>query len=196
MNTWLLTLFAAAIGYYNGYNNAAHTAFFLSFASMQFIEYLLWSFPKWNAAISAAGLGVIGLQPLFSILQVTNPAHLMALLAGYVVYATHGAYMLFNAKEYDITMKSVVAPNGHLKWLWLPENTFSTVMYMVLLFTPLMLQGYWIALAGGLAALAVSLWAYHKDGTWGSMWCWFAALFSFWIIGAGFWKSGSCSLPT
>ncbi len=188
MNTWLLTLFAAAISYANSYMGLAQTGFFLSFTSMQFIEYLLWSFPKLNSTISAAGYGLIVSQPFFSIFQVTDPTQRNMLLVGYSIFLLYSIYLGLNSLQF----KTIVAPNGHLKWLWLPDNMIFMGLYMFLLFAPLYLAGFSNALLGGLAALAVSLWAYHKDGTWGSMWCWFAALFSFWIIGSSLWSAGSC----
>jgi hypothetical protein len=190
MNTWLLTLFAAVISYYNDYMGLAQTAFFLSYTSMQFIEYLLWSFPKWNTTVSTAGYGLIVAQPLFSILQVSDPTQRNTLLAGYAVFLLQSIYLGLNS----LTFKSVVAPNGHLKWLWLPDDILFRVLYLILLFTPLYLIGYNNALIGGLLALVVSIWSYYKDGTWGSMWCWFAALFSFWIIGASLWGAGTCGV--
>lgn len=188
MNTWLLTLFAAAVGYFNGFMGLAQTAFFLSYTSMQFIEYLLWSFPKLNSTISAAGYGLILSQPLFSIFQVTNPVQRNTLLAGYAVFLLHSIYLGLQS----LTFKSTVAPNGHLKWLWLPDDILFRVLYSILLFTPLYLAGFSNSFIAGLLTLAVSIWFYYKDGTWGSMWCWFAALFSFWIIGSSLWSAGSC----
>ena len=191
MNTWLFTLFAAAVGYYNGYMGLAQTMFFLTYTSMQFIEYLLWSFPKLNNIFSIAGYGLVGLQPLSSILQVTNPAQRNTLLAGYALFAIQGIYMALNS----IQFKTTVAPNGHLKWHWIPDNLFVIAQYLILMFVPLYLTGFSAAFIGGLATLVVSLWSYYKDGTWGSMWCWFAALFSFWIIGGSLWGAGTCGVP-
>jgi hypothetical protein len=192
MNTWLLAAFAAAIGLFNGYNNIAQIAFFLSFSSMQLVEYFLWTYlkdPTANALISKTGYALISAQPLFSILQVTNPAQLYPLLGLYAAFTGYALYI-----SQSLNFSTTVATNGHLMWKWLPsDNLIYMGLYMLLLLAPLYLMDYKITLTVGIATLLVSLITYGAASTWGSMWCWFAALSSFWIIGASAMKAGACA---
>ncbi len=192
MNTWLLVLFAAAVGYYNKYMNLAQTAFFLSFGVMQLVEYFLWSFPSLNKEFSVAGFLVVILQPLFSILQLSDPAQLKPLLAGYGLFAALSVYI---ANTPSVKFSSEVAKNGHLLWNWLPSNPVFIGLYMILLFTPIWLAGYKIGFVATITTLLISLYTFGTEKTWGSMWCWLSALFSFGVIGLSLAKAGTCSKP-
>jgi hypothetical protein len=194
MNTWLLAIFAAVIGLYNGQLSPASAAFFLSFASMQLVEYFLWSFPALNATFSAVGLGLIAAQPLFSVLQLQNAAQRLPLLGAYTVFAAYTLYIAMNPTDFGISWRTSVARNGHLLWHWLPSNSvIFMVLYMALLFIPLALGGFHVGLLAGAAALLVSYYTYAEAGTWGSMWCWFASLMSLWVIGCSVLRRGSCA---
>lgn len=194
MNTWLLVVFAAVIGWYNGYMSIMNTLFFLSFGIMQLVEYFLWSYPALNSTFSAVGLGIIVAQPLFSILQLPSLQQMAPFLGGYAAFLATTAYALMNPTKYDLKMESFVARNGHLRWKWLPDNSpLFFGLYMILLLAPLWYIRWYIPLAGAIATLAFSMYSYWRDDTWGSMWCWFAALFSFWVIGCSIARTGSCA---
>lgn len=195
MNSWLLVVFAAVIGWYNGYMSITNTLFFLSFGVMQLVEYFLWSYPTLNAQFSALGLGVVLTQPLFSILQLPTLQQMAPYLGGYAAFLATTVYTLMNPTQYNLKMESVVARNGHLRWKWLPTNspTFF-ILYMLLLLVPLAVIRWYIPLVGAIATLLFSLYTYWHDDTWGSMWCWFASLFSLWIIGCSVLRTGTCSI--
>lgn len=195
MNTFLLVVFSIVVGLYNRVLNIPQAAFFASFGSMQFVEYLLWSFPKQNALFSVFGFWLIVLQPLFSILQLQQKEHLVSLLTIYLGFFIAMAYVALNPKKYGITFSSTIAANGHLMWNWLPIDVWGAIpVYMLLMFIPLYLLGYTWGIIGGFTTLVASITTYGYYGTWGSIWCWLAALYSFVVIGRSIVKSGGCFL--
>lgn len=194
MNTFIFVVFSIVVGLYNKVLNIPEAAFFFSFGSMQLVEYFLWKFPRQNALFSVLGFFLIVLQPLFSILQLQNNKHLTSLLTGYSVFFISMVYVALNPTKYGITFSSTVAPNGHLMWNWLPTRLFTLIIiYMLLMFIPLYLHGSILGIIGGIATLIVSIITYGYYGTWGSVWCWLASLYSLVVIGKSFMKSGYCS---
>jgi len=194
MNTFIFVVFSIVVGLYNSALNIPEAAFFLSFGSMQLVEYFLWKFPYQNALFSVLGLCLIVLQPLFSILQLKTKEHLMPLLTVYLGFFIWMVYVMLNPTKYGIRFSSTVAPNGHLMWNWLPVqlSTF-IIIYMLLMFIPLYLLGHTLKIIGGITTLIISLITYGYYGTWGSVWCWLASLYSFVVIGNSFMKSGYCA---
>ena len=185
MNTWLLVVFAAVVALYNKYHSIWSSLFFLSFGSVQLLEYFLWTYlknPGMNALLSKIGLGLVTVQPLFSILQLNSTAYLKPMLLLYSLFAAFSAYIGLNPKQFGIEFSTTVASNGHLLWKWVPDNKLYLVSYILLLLTPLYLLGYSVNLIGSILALVATLYTYYTSGTWGSMWCWIAALFSFHIL--------------
>jgi hypothetical protein len=65
-------------------------------------------------------------------------------------------------------------PNkGHLEWEWLPSHLSpSLLVYFLFLFTPLLLVPNLLLLLFVFSTLALSLYAYGTNNTWGSLWCW------------------------
>ena len=195
MNTWFLVVFAAVIAWYNKYYSIWNILFFLSFGSMQLVEYFLWTYlknPGLNTFFSKAGFALVASQPLFSILQLNGTNYLKPMLLLYSLFAAFSAYIGMNPKQFNIDFSTTVASNGHLLWKWLPDSKLFLVSYLILLFATPILLGYNVTFLGGFLALIVSLYTYHKSGTWGSMWCWFSALFSIVLIGQSVVMPTSC----
>jgi hypothetical protein len=141
MNSFLLVLFATFVGIYNHVLSISQSAFFLSYGSMQLVEYFLWTFPSLNKIFSMAGLSLIVSQPLFSILQLNSSNYITPLLVGYLCFLIYSIYIAVNPKKFHISFSSTVAPNGHLMWNWLPTNLLFLSTYLILMFTPLYLTG-------------------------------------------------------
>lgn len=92
-----------------------------------------------------------------------------------------------------IKFKTTVAQNGHLMWHWLPLQWWLYLPWIVFLILPMHFYepfGYGVFFVTTI--LIASMITYAKDRTWGSMWCWFAAVASFYYVFVAFYKSGFC----
>jgi hypothetical protein len=192
MNTFLFVVFSSVIGLYNNVLTFRQALFFLSYGGMQLIEYFLWKFPNLNNTFSTLGFALIVCQPFFSILQLNQIEYMGSLLIGYFGFLIYSIYIALNPKQFGISFSSTVASNGHLKWNWLPINILFLSIYLVLMFIPLYLLGNTLGVIAGLTTLIFSLVTYGYSKTWGSIWCWLAAMYSFIIIGRSVGKSGYC----
>ncbi len=137
---------------------------------MQLIEYIVWTNyenKEINYKASLAAIGLLCLQPVASILTLANPLR-QYIFAAFLIASFLSLY--FSVPK-NISMTR--AQNGHLAWNWIDENsTIPLIVYFVFLFTPILLQKNYILLGAALTTLGMSLYTYHKENTWGSMWCW------------------------
>ena len=138
---------------------------------MQLVEYIVWSNytnKDINAKASAAAVGLLFLQPIASILTLHSSLQRTVFLAAYVL-ASMVTFYSSSPADYSMTR----AANGHLAWNWLDENAgASLVIYFVFLMIPLLFNKEFILLGISFVTLFISLYTYHKENTWGSMWCW------------------------
>jgi hypothetical protein len=138
---------------------------------MQLIEYIVWSNyedKEINRKASLAAIGLLFLQPIASILTLPSPTQREVFLSAFLVASLVSMFFAV-PKSYSMTR----APNGHLAWDWIDkDSTPSLLVYFVFLLTPLLMKQDLLLLGAALATLFLSLYTYHKDNTWGSMWCW------------------------
>jgi hypothetical protein len=138
---------------------------------MQLIEYIVWTnYTKKdiNTKASLAAIALLFFQPIASILTLPSPSQRNLFLAAYII-ASFISVVISKPAEYTMTR----AENGHLAWNWLDENAGSSlVVYFVFLLIPLLLNKEFILLGISFITLFASLYTYHKENTWGSMWCW------------------------
>lgn len=201
LNTFILVCFAAVLGALNHVNTLWQTAFLLTYGSMQLIEYFLWTHigsPQMNRAFSMVGLFAIMLQPLVSIMRLDackSGAHRNGLLLVYAAFAAAVLYLCAFTRRIDF--RSTQAANGHLAWHWLTSMTSVSgglllLIWMLLFFAPIVLCKHYLAAGFGLCILLISIFTYWKHETWGSMWCWAAAMASLYYIFQAFYVSGWC----
>lgn len=137
---------------------------------MQLIEYIVWSNiadKRVNEKASYAAIALLALQPVASILTVESTSLQVSLLLGYII-ASSLSIVVSAPKVYTMTQ----ADNGHLAWNWLENSQSSLVIYFVFLLIPLFFNRAFILLGVSLLTLFISVYTYHKENTWGSMWCW------------------------
>jgi hypothetical protein len=138
---------------------------------MQLIEYIVWSNytnKDINTKASLAAIALLFVQPIASILTLPSSSQRTVFLAAYII-ASLVSVSVSRPAEYSMTR----AENGHLAWNWLDENAeVSLVIYFVFLLTPLLFKKDFILLGISMITLLASLYTYHKENTWGSMWCW------------------------
>ncbi len=166
LQSFLIGLSAIGIGIQRGVSLPV-LLFSLTIVLMQLIEYVVWSYPTLNREASIVAAWLLWFQPIASILTLSSP---QPLLLSYLGISALLAPMA-TAKEYSMTR----APNGHLAWNWLtkePSTYLSLAVYFVFLLLPLVMSRSFLLLGLSLGTLAVSLYTFWKDNTWGSMWCW------------------------
>lgn len=190
IDTFILSLYAAYFIWREGRTWAL--AFWLSFTSIQLVEYFLWQNlhnPPINHFWSWVALILICLQPFFSVMisNIRNKNKNIVLAA----YAMLVVWMVWNAKN----VRTKVGPRGHLLWQWLVAYpVWVMFMWSVFLIVPLLVSEYTVAGMFTLLVLIVSWYYYYLDGTWGSMWCWLATLASFKVIFSGIYTPSPTNL--
>jgi hypothetical protein len=164
--------------------------FALTIVFMQLIEYIVWSNyenKEINRQASLAARALLWTQPIASILTTQSPGPML------VAYFVTTLLVSFLGPERDYSMTR--APNGHLAWNWLtkePSTYLSLAVYFVFLLLPLIMSRSFLLLGLSLGTLAVSLYTFWKDNTWGSMWCWMIN----WVAVASLLKEGPGSVHT
>lgn len=170
-------IFAIVLAAFSGVSFPA-LLFYASIVFMQLIEYIMWQWgvhdPDINFGASIAAVGLLCLQPLASILTLKQPGFLVG---AYVILG-----LLYSLLRWVLDRKPMrehyqmkPGADGHLEWKWLQADALSIiglVIYMVFLFVPLIISKNVEVLFIVLATLAISLYSYGTQRTWGSMWCW------------------------
>jgi hypothetical protein len=147
--------------------------YLLAFASIQLVEYFLWTHlndPRVNRAASQAGLVLVLAIPALAIVALARRGAMAGLAAAYIAFLA----LFLWARPWSATdFSSRPAANGHLRWNWLARAPLWLVLpWAALLLAPLLLSRYYAGAALAAATLAVTLALYYRSGTWGSMWCW------------------------
>ena len=141
--------------------------FILSFCSMQLIEYFLWrnlDNKRLNYIYSLIGQILVAIQPVASLLLLTNPLLRVQMICLYSLYV---ASILFTHKK--IFKTSI--QNGHLKWSWVPMNYTIYFVWLFFLMFSFIVNHNYLAILFAMFLFAITY--VHADtGTGGSLWCW------------------------
>lgn len=151
-----------------------------SIISMQLVEYVIWTYGQ-NSSInfytSLVAAGLLFIQPVASILTVSDVSLRNIFLASYIGLGT--LYQLISRLSTSDTLKDTYhmheGVKGHLVWNWLKPSINTTIglcIYFFFLLVPSIIGQQWDFLIVAIVTLLISLYAYHKYHTWGSMWCW------------------------
>jgi hypothetical protein len=177
LNTFLFSTFVLCLMIYNDKytpykTTIAHNVYFyifiFSFASMQFVEYLLWkniNNEKKVQTISTYGQILVILQPIVSLLMVKNAILKWAIIAVYSITA----FSIFNSSKNHF--KTTVL-NGHLKWNWMPVSYTAYAMWVACLLFSFILNGEYNYVLAALFLFLITYWSNYANGTAGSLWCW------------------------
>ena len=140
--------------------------FILSFCSMQLIEYFLWKHiddKKLNYFYSIIGQVLIGIQPIISLLLLTNTILKIQMILLYVVFASIVFY------THDKIFKTSIK-DGHLKWSWIPVSYFVQYIWLFFFLFSFLINKMYIYL--GIALFLFAITYYNSVETGGSLWCW------------------------
>ena len=141
--------------------------FILSFCSMQLIEYFLWKNlenKKLNYFYSILGQLLVAIQPIASLLLLTNPVLKIQMIAAY------SAFVLGIFFTHEKIFKTSVQ-NGHLKWSWVPIQSYMYFIWMFFLMFSFFMNRYYTAMGVALFLFAIT-YLPSSSGTGGSLWCW------------------------
>ena len=184
LNTFTFsTIILILIAYNNKYtpykiselNNIFAYIFFMSFITMQLIEFFLWrnlNNKDINRKLSIAGALLLMVQPIASLLMLKDDFTRKAMLTTYTIPAF--AYFIYKVKTQP-NFNTTVTPMGHLRWNWLNQDKnklLGLIWFFFLYFSIFVEKQYYTAGIITLALLAVSYYSYNKEGSYGSLWCW------------------------
>lgn len=147
---------------------------------MQAIEAIAWSYPyethpTTHTIASRAAALLLWSQPLASIQTLRGTpftAYRSPLSASYILLTLLDVFL----RPTPPSAYRMRPKKGHLEWEWLPSPlspaSSSLLPYFFFLFLPLLLVPNPLLLFFVFTTLGLSLYAYHTDNTWGSLWCW------------------------
>jgi hypothetical protein len=202
MNTFLLASFACVIALYNNIITPWGAVFLMSYSSIQLAEYFLWvSITDKNVVAnnnySIFAFCLLLLQPFASIMRLSKDrggySQRNRLLLAYAIFIVLAIIFTWCAGVGDgFQFKTSVAQNGHLVWHWVPVSLWLILPWIAFLIVPMYIQKRMIGLWFTSIILIISIATYWRHGTWGSMWCWFAAVASVFYIIESIYRSGLC----
>jgi hypothetical protein len=176
LNTFFFGLFAVSLALYNKVITPVGSLGALSFISMQLVEYFTWrnlGNKETLSVLSKLGLGLILSQPL---LVHAGRVQNFAISLVYVV-----CILLFFSSHTN-TFSMHKADNGHLSWTWLPTSPLFIGLWLMFFLLPFLYTKEYLFFFTLLLTILLSLYTYYKDNTWGSMWCWFANIYSVYLM--------------
>lgn len=181
LNTFLFSIFVIGLVIYNNtytqykikdFNNIWIYLFFISIVSMQLVEFFIWrniSNPMWNSFLSKIVFILLFIQPIFSLMILSNEKLRNILLFIYLSLAIpFNIYKLVTNK-----FKILISPCGHL--IWPPGNNYYILplaVWVFFLLFSLFYEGKFLYILFGLVTLILMLYKYYEDKTTNSMWCW------------------------
>jgi len=179
LNTFLFSLFGGSFAYFNKVISFSIFLYFLSFISIQLVEYFTWKNlhnQTVNRLLSQVAAFLIFIQiPLFVTCTLNYEEQPFVL----------GLYFLFSAFVYfsfpiDFSMKK--AANGHLAWNWLKFPTWVIATWLSFLLGSLFYVKKYVDFALYSVVIAAIYYTYYKSNTWGSLWCWISNILALkWI---------------
>ena len=141
--------------------------FIVSFCSMQLIEYFLWrnlENKKLNYLYSVLGQILSAIQPIPSLLMLTNPTLKIQMIGLYVLF------VIIVVLTHKPIFKTSIQ-NGHLKWSWVPMSYYVYMIWLFFMLFSFAVNRNYLAILFGLFLFAITY--YNADsGTGGSLWCW------------------------
>lgn len=198
LNTFIIGMFALLMVKLNentpysikGYKDEVYIYLFLiSVISMQLIEYMLWSNldnKNLNKIMSLLALLLIILQPLFALLAGSASTKILML------YLLSIILIIIYKIVYNPVVFYTDVNDTHLRWNWLNFNGYENIIiigWLFALFYGLYLRDMKVHNKINLynhgfimLILIFSIYMYFKNNTWGSLWCFWFNIFSFYLL--------------
>lgn len=156
--------------------------FLLSIILMQLIEYFLWrniNNKLYNKLFSTLGVLLLVSQPIMSLNLIEDPIKRNYFIKIYSIPAV--LHFIYNINTHNIN--TTISKKKHLKWNWQNKNilysTLTVLYYLFFLTVPFYFNRNYITLLFGCVTFLTSLYLYKKDGSFGSIWCYFSNAITF-----------------
>jgi hypothetical protein len=156
--------------------------FLLSIILMQLIEFFLWrniNNRLYNKVFSILGVLLLTSQPIMSLNLIEDSIKRNILIKIYSIPAI--IHFIYNINTHNIN--TTISKKNHLKWNWQNTNilysSLTVLYYLFFLTIPFYFNKNYITLVFGCVTFFTSLYLYKKDGSFGSIWCYFANLLTF-----------------
>jgi hypothetical protein len=180
LNTFLFSFFGISFAYFNNVIQIYEYLYFLSFISMQLLEYFAWGNldnKKMNRFLSKIGLLLISVQPIFFTLSsdIHNRIKIW-------VIAVYLVFILFCSVYFTIDFSMNKAQNGHLAWNWLQFPPIIIFIWLSFIFGIILYQKQYLKFCVYVIVVFSIYYTYHKTNTWGSLWCWLSNLLALRLI--------------
>ena len=182
LNTFIFSLFGTVFALVNKTITMKEALFFMSFVSIQFVEFLAWRNLGDTGFASRLGLFLVLLQAPLAVNAFYTGPYKTQILATYV-----GLVVLYLATSSPIFAMRP-APNGHLTWDWSREGPNWFWIPWLALFCLGLLYLSPAKRVFAFILLSVSIATFLNQGTFASMWCWFANVYTLYLIGEVFYK--------
>jgi len=183
LNTFLFACISAIFVYIFGKTRLSIIILILSFSSIQFIEYLTWTYinnKKINRYLSIIGLIIIVIQLiLLNYILPTNKNRKIFLLLLFICILL---FIIIELKNVNFSMTK--GKNGHLIWYWLDVPKIWIILALFFYLLPAYFNKnnnnfYFIFC---FITIIISLYFYFKYKTWGSMWCYISNILWLFLI--------------
>ena len=153
------------------FNSVWKYIFFISFISMQLIEFFIWRNINnnfYNHIFSTIAALLIFIQPIISLMLLPNILLRNTLLIIYLLLFIP----YFTYKFIGNNMKSRVSTKGHLEWLFFDTNMLLFFGWLFFFLFSFFYRRDFGVIMFGIVLFCLSCYNYYKDKTIGSMWCW------------------------
>lgn len=180
LNTFLFSGFVLSLIIYNNsytqykiqeLNKKWVYLFIASFVFIQLIEFFIWKNINnkfYNNVFSICATLLLMVQPIISIMMMTNVQLRNLLLISYLIPAIPYSIYKFSSKH----IHSVVSDSGHLKWEFFNPSPIVWIFWLFFFLFSIVYEKLWVGLIFAVVTLIISVLNYAKDGNIGSMWCW------------------------
>ena len=187
LNTFLFSGFVLLLIIYNNAYTKYKIAeldiwvyvFFFSFIFMQLIEYFIWkniNNDYYNSFYSILAIFLVLFQPIASLMMIPSTYNTMKLNMVFLYSVLILPYSLYTLAT--TTINSSVSSMGHLKWNYFSKlGSYNIIMgpiWMFFFFIGLFLSKFYFVFIFEILLVIAMLYYYYTDGTFTSMWCWFA----------------------
>ena len=187
LNTFLFSSFVLLLVIYNNtytqykieeLDNLWAYLFLMSFILMQLIEYFIWkniNDPLYNKIFTSLVICLLFLQPIASIMLLTNNIIRSYMLSLYLIFSIPFGIYIYNYRFIKLHTNSSISGLGHLQWNILDKSVWSQIIkivWFIFFLSPLFYQGYTYGFLFGVLTLLFAIYNYSKDKSVESMWCW------------------------
>jgi hypothetical protein len=180
LNTFLFSSFVLLLIFYNNtytqykitdFNGVWMYLFFISFISMQLIEFFIWrniNNTFYNHIFSTIAAILIFIQPIISLMLLPNISLRNNLIVMYSVFFIP----YFTYKFITNKMMTKISNKGHLSWLFFDTNILLYVGWLLFFLFSFFYSRWILGPTFGIVLFCISYYNYYEDKSIGSMWCW------------------------